>query len=450
MSAAPQLQAVRLFEVEIVSGPHKGMTATIGKFPFKVGRNPDNDMALVNDAKASRYQVEFQVQDGKTIVQNVSQKVQMSINGQKMSGAIINGDCEIFFGESTLRIRFLPDRPALPAVQSPQLFLSPQLNMPNQAAQPSGQFQPQPQVQSKPFLEPPKLIDSPPQPDGVPTTTGLIRLAGNVPLSPGSTHQGPLPETENQWFPGNQQFHPPQLMPGQTLPPQVGFAMGIPAPGFPQPGPPLSGPPQPAGQQHPHSFFGGAAAMGEFPAEPVQKKKSGKGFFYAVIAVVILMAVWLSGTPDKKRVAIETNPIVESEKVIVDSEANIKNLKQKKKDSGQETMQYNLAQSHYLKGFRDFRNGQFGRAIPSFEAALSFYPQHELAKKYLNQSRVKLDQMIAYQMNLGRTQRSKNNYRQCAATFSATITMITDVSDTRYRESKQLLEECEFLAEEKF
>ncbi len=103
--------------------------------------------------------------------------------------------------------------------------------------------------------------------------------------------------------------------------------------------------------------------------------------FYILVVVVLAGAYWLfSDSPAKKkdRLKIRTTEQIQKEmdqaKLALDGIQKIKG-----KTQGPD---YQTAQAYYLKGFRDYRLGQFSRALQSFQAALSIYPDHVLAKKY--------------------------------------------------------------------
>ena len=40
------------------------------------------------------------------------------------------------------------------------------------------------------------------------------------------------------------------------------------------------------------------------------------------------------------------------------------------------TFEIRQAQENYIKGFRDFKKGQYERALESFQACLALYPDH--------------------------------------------------------------------------
>ena len=94
-----------------------------------------------------------------------------------------------------------------------------------------------------------------------------------------------------------------------------------------------------------------------------------------------------------KDYALKDENVVQ-EKIEAIAESNDKAVQEIMK-KGKDTQQYAEAQTYYLKGFREFREGNFSRAIQGFEAALALFPEHPLAKRYLSRSRQKLDESIS-------------------------------------------------------
>ncbi len=164
--------------------------------------------------------------------------------------------------------------------------------------------------------------------------------------------------------------------------------------------------------------------------------------FYSIVGAVLLVVGYLFLMPDTKK---EKSTLRQSEaafKEMAAAESNIQTIQKDQQKSGADTPQLQLALQHYLKGFRDYRQGQYGRSILSFQAALSFYPQHDLSKKYLVLARKRFDEIVKFNMNQGRLYKSKDNYRLCADAFSKVIVMLKDPSDPTYKEAKLYFDEC--------
>lgn len=177
---------------------------------------------------------------------------------------------------------------------------------------------------------------------------------------------------------------------------------------------------------------------------------SNRFLFYTIAAIVIGAILFVANSGQKKNKAEDLRTSEEVAQEIVRSENLLKELQKKQEDSGEQSVQYKMAQEHYIKGFRDYRNGQFSRAIQSFQAALSFYPRHVLAEKYLTISKRKFDEIAQFNMNQGRKYLAKNNHRMCASSFSKVMIMIKDPTHPTYKEAKQLFDECQFYLQGRF
>ncbi len=173
--------------------------------------------------------------------------------------------------------------------------------------------------------------------------------------------------------------------------------------------------------------------------------------FYAIIAVVGILTAWLvldGGSKKKEEVHLRTEGDVA--RAIEESANAVRELKKQQEITGQDSIQYKSAQEHYIKGFRDYRQGQYARAMQSFQAALSFYPAHELARKYYLQSQRKFDEMVDQSMSLGRKYYQKQNFRMCQSSFANVMIMLKDPTKPKYKEAKQRYEECSLRTEGKF
>ncbi|MEZ0392379.1 MAG: FHA domain-containing protein [Pseudobdellovibrionaceae bacterium] len=165
--------------------------------------------------------------------------------------------------------------------------------------------------------------------------------------------------------------------------------------------------------------------------------------FYGIIAVVGLIAYFLlSGDNGSNRKEVQLRTEGDVARAMSDSAAAVQELRRQKETKGQDSLQYKAAQEHYIKGFRDYRQGQYARAKQSFQAALSFYPAHELARKYYLQAERKLEAQIDFHMSQGRKYYQKQNYKMCQSSFASVMIMVKDPAKLKYREAKQLYEEC--------
>lgn len=115
-----------------------------------------------------------------------------------------------------------------------------------------------------------------------------------------------------------------------------------------------------------------------------------------------------------------------------------------------QSMNGRQAQENYVRGFRDYKKGQFERALTSFQACLALNPDHVLCQRYFLLSQRRFDDLVQYQFNLGRKYKEQNQYRACRASFRNVMVMIKDANSAIYQEAKVNFEACDALTEGRF
>lgn len=166
-------------------------------------------------------------------------------------------------------------------------------------------------------------------------------------------------------------------------------------------------------------------------------------------AAVIGVAVWLSmNTPPKAK------PSPTSEEQIAAEAKAVEKIKEsgssRPKGVSLNDLGYNQAQQAYVAGFQDFRNGQYERALASFQACLSLFPQHQLCNRYMALTQRKFDELVQYHMVYGKKYRDQGQYGACSAAFRNVMVMIKDQGNKRYQEAKDNLAACDAHLEERF
>ncbi len=182
---------------------------------------------------------------------------------------------------------------------------------------------------------------------------------------------------------------------------------------------------------------------------PTLKKESNPTVIILIVLLVGFVG-WSFLKPNSRKDPMNLRSQEEIIKDIERSETAVKELEKKQEDNGKGTVQYKMAQEQYIKGFRDYRLGQYARAMQSFQAAVSFYPTHQLALKYLTMSKRKYDELIDFNLMQGHKYLSKNNYRLCKSSFANVMIMVKDPSDEKYKEGKQFYNECSAKLEDKY
>lgn len=169
-----------------------------------------------------------------------------------------------------------------------------------------------------------------------------------------------------------------------------------------------------------------------------------KARFYGVVALVGLLGWFLLSptTPNgaKDPNAFRTSAI--SMQDVADAEKRSQELMTVKKEK-YDSIQYRRAQENFIKGFRDFQQGQYARAREAFQVVLNLDPDNELAKRYYHLSKIKFDELVKFNMIQGNRYREKRNWRMCQSNYSNVMTMLQyRKDDPTYKEAKQFYEEC--------
>lgn len=174
--------------------------------------------------------------------------------------------------------------------------------------------------------------------------------------------------------------------------------------------------------------------------------------FYGIIGVVAILG-YLLFSPSVKKAAKDPNEIRTSAismKDVAQAEKRSQEMLTIKKEK-YDSVQYRRAQENFVKGFRDFQQGQYARAIDAFQVVLNLDQDNELAQRYYNLSRIKFDELVKFNMIQGNRYREKKNWRMCQSNYSNVITMLANrKDDPSFKEAKQYYEECSLNLEGRF
>jgi pSer/pThr/pTyr-binding forkhead associated (FHA) protein len=170
-----------------------------------------------------------------------------------------------------------------------------------------------------------------------------------------------------------------------------------------------------------------------------------------VFIALIIGIVWIGLTDTKKP---QETALTADQR----AEAEIQTAKQLKdaadarrpKDAAPDDVGYNQAQQAFVTGFRDYRKGQFERAMASFQACVSLHPSHDLCNRYLRLSQRRFDEVVQAHMVRGRKSRDQNQFTACAASFRNVMVMVKDMTSKRYQEAKANFEACQAQVEGRF
>lgn len=180
------------------------------------------------------------------------------------------------------------------------------------------------------------------------------------------------------------------------------------------------------------------------------KKAQSNYMRWIMYGGVALLAYFIlsPSKPKKPEVQMRTEQMVQAE---VDKAAGDRDRAEaenvKRVDS---SMNGRQAQENYVRGFRDYKKGQFERALTSFQACLALNPEHVLCNRYFRLSQRKFDDLVQYQFTLGRKYKEQNQFRACRSSFRNVMVMIKDANSAIYQEAKVNYEACDALTEGRF
>lgn len=205
------------------------------------------------------------------------------------------------------------------------------------------------------------------------------------------------------------------------------------------------------------AWGGGFIGGGQTAARPVARPAGGGGFkspvptrflIYGVIALVGYLLFFTDSPIKKKEQQIRTEQQIQA-----DIEAANK-LREASEASETRKTEMNItlrqAQENYVRGFRDFRKGQYERALTSFQACLALNPEHALCNRYLRLTQRKFDELVQYEMVLGRKYRDQNQFQACRASFRNVMVMVKDANSKTFQEAKANYDACAALMEGRY
>ena len=111
---------------------------------------------------------------------------------------------------------------------------------------------------------------------------------------------------------------------------------------------------------------------------------------------------------------------------------------------------YRQAQAHYIRGFRDYRNGHFSRAVMAFQTSLSLYPKHVLANLYVRLAKRRWKEKVQIYIIQGRKYHKKKNFRLCVSSFRNALVMLQEKDSPTYKEAQQMFSECDLEAKGRY
>ena len=169
---------------------------------------------------------------------------------------------------------------------------------------------------------------------------------------------------------------------------------------------------------------------------PQSKKTRLRLGIYVVVG--LLLALLILSDKNKEDEEEKSGLLTEKDmkEKITDRSKFLNDLRNKDLKSGKLTQKFERAQTEYIKGFRDYRQGQYERALQYFNGCISIDPSHELCKRYSNLTRKRVNEIIQHYMVTGKKSLDKKHYQSCMTSFKNVMVMVGDPRDIVYREAK--------------
>ncbi|MCB0412275.1 MAG: FHA domain-containing protein [Bdellovibrionales bacterium] len=195
----------------------------------------------------------------------------------------------------------------------------------------------------------------------------------------------------------------------------------------------------------------GPVSLPTSPARPRKPKKTKhssrkkssfnpvKLILYLVIAGMVYI-VLQEPSAKKEETGLRDSEAMEAE---IEAANKLREAAMMEKQSGQKNSRaYREAQAAYLRGFRDYQQGIYDRAMESFQACLSLVPNHALCQRYSVLSQRKFGELVQQNMVLGREYRDQNQFAACASAFSTVMIKVRDNTSAIYKEAKANYDAC--------
>lgn len=154
-----------------------------------------------------------------------------------------------------------------------------------------------------------------------------------------------------------------------------------------------------------------------------------------ILGVVALLAIGLMFIEDDGSALPEAGNEQAKYKVNELSDPFISSLKQKRAEDKKNKEKLNI---YFRKGLREFREGNFFRAISEFEHALSWSPNDALAQFYLRKTKEALDKSIEEMFIKAKRDEESLKYQNAAVSYCGILRLLYRYpDDERYKNAKE-------------
>ena len=175
----------------------------------------------------------------------------------------------------------------------------------------------------------------------------------------------------------------------------------------------------------------------DFKTSSSQKKKK-KIKFYAIVGILLLGFIIFMSSEKESNLTEDINVLTQKEiDLKIESHRKLAEaIDESYKKEGRNTFQYRDAQAHYIQGFRDYKKGQYKRAMVSFQTCLSLVQNHNMCQRYFILSKKRLNELIQYYMTQGKKYKDRYQFSACQVAFRNVMIMVQNRNSKIYKEAK--------------
>ena len=409
MSAAPKINSQIEIKLTVLKGPHAGQSFVLNKQSFSIGRGPENEIILLNDAKISRQHAQIQVVGQDIEILNLSPKNQVFVGSESIQKWKLTNESVFKLGDSEIIINYDIGHVVMTAHQVPKSIVSNQ-SIPVEVITDTSSDKTHISAKSLPLTPqqiPQKISSNLPKAGSVNAVSAQMHITAQT----------------------NQGFYAPPPPAMQNTHRQMGTPQGGNFTGFP-----------PIGNIKNKNHFSGGIL-----SHP-------KARFYLVVGLVLTALIyWLNDTPPaKKNKEVKSTLKYEDEFFIKQNSQAEKDLelKRKKQLDQVNSPTYQRIQENYQKGMRDFYLANYSRAMDYFQVVLNLDPNHVQARRQLFLAKARFDEVLKAKLILGESYYQKHNFKMCEAMYQQVIVMLQGKSNDRsYQIAQSMKEKCRLASE---
>lgn len=200
--------------------------------------------------------------------------------------------------------------------------------------------------------------------------------------------------------------------------------------------------PQPASPTPSMSF-------GTQTAAAFKSKKKSPALLIGIVFAVVVVVLLNQGDKSKPK-PVPLSATKKSELEIETASKRLDDLIRARSTEERDSVTYKDAESAFIEGYRDFREGNYKRARDAFSAAASLNPNHKFAARYQVLASQKLEQSITKAMEAGKIHTERNQFKQALAAYKRVMFLTDDVNDKRFQEAKIKVDEIDLILKGNF